>query len=266
MGHSNKQEPGTHEHSIISSFLLSLKSLQEEKPSVTTCDPMHISQSRKRSGAQDIGDLVEDDDVSGKRVRTASDVVEESSKESSKDLTSVQNASPTGPKTWRGDGDTGPVQQLVAMFGALVAQGEKAVGYLGILISSISTDLLAEVVLVNMQRIPPECPKDEREEESLLNVGSGSSTVGSDTRAKCLPPFLACFPKIVTLVDAQQSSSNDTVVQFSSSVNKHSMLFPLHFPFPFLCFPLSGRCLLLLSEFSVGVIFFFYLFPLYLFF
>lgn len=185
--------------------------VKEEKPSVKSCDAVHVTLGRKRSGVHDIGDLVEDDDVSGKRVRTASTVAEEPSKESSRDLTSVQNVSPIGLKSSRGDEDTGPVQQLVAMFGALVAQGEKAVGSLGILISSISTDLLAEVVMANMRHIPPERPKDEGEEESLLNMGSNASTVGSDTQAKRLPPFLARFPQIVALLDAQQSASNDIV-------------------------------------------------------
>ena len=209
-----------------------LKSLQEEKPSVETCDSMHITVGRKRSGVQDASDLVEDDDVSGKRVKTASTVAEESSKESSRDLSSAQNACPTGPKSWRGDGDAGPVQQLVAMFSVLVAQGEKAVGPLGILISSISTDLLAEVVMANMLHIPPERPKDEGEEESLLNMGSSASTVR-------LPPFFARFPQIVALLDAQQSASNDIMVQYSFSVNNHSM------PFPF-------ACSLSFSSFSLG--------------
>ncbi|RVW84899.1 hypothetical protein CK203_039499 [Vitis vinifera] len=152
--------------------------VKEEKPSVKSCDAVHVTLGRKRSGVHDIGDLVEDDDVSGKRVRTASTVAEEPSKESSRDLTSVQNVSPIGLKSSRGDEDTGPVQQLVAMFGALVAQGEKAVGSLGILISSISTDLLAEVVMANMRHIPPERPKDEGEEESLLNMGSNAVQLG----------------------------------------------------------------------------------------
>ena len=218
---------------------------------------MHVTLGRKRSGVHDIGDLVEDDDVSGKRVRTASTVAEEPSKESSRDLTSVQNVSPIGLKSSRGDEDTGPVQQLVAMFGALVAQGERAVGSLGILISSISTDLLAEVVMANMRHIPPERPKDEGEEESLLNMGSNASTVGSDTQAKRLPPFLARFPQIVALLDAQQSASNDIVVQFSSSVNNHPVPSP-PFSFPFLHFPLGGGLVPLIVLNSVCAFFFFF--------
>lgn len=195
-----------------------LKSFQEEKPSIKSCDAMHTTLGRKRSGVQDIGGLDDDNDVSGKRVRTASIAADESSKESSMDLSSVQNASPSGLKSSSGDRDTGPVQQLVAMFGALlVAQGERAVGSLGILISSISADLLAEVVMANMRHIPPKRPKDEGDEESSQNMCSGASTVGNDMQAKHLPPFLACFPQIVALVDAQQSASDDTV-QISSSV------------------------------------------------
>ncbi|GKC12456.1 symplekin isoform X1, partial [Tanacetum coccineum] len=48
------------------------------------------------------------------------------------------------------DDDNGRVQQLVAMFSSLVAQGEQSAGMLEILISSISADLLAQVVMANM--------------------------------------------------------------------------------------------------------------------
>ncbi|KMZ75469.1 putative Symplekin [Zostera marina] len=67
-----------------------------------------------------------------------------------------------------GGDEDGPVQQLVGVFGALVAQGDKASDSLDILISNISSDLLAEVVIANMRHLPTACCKIEKEEESTL--------------------------------------------------------------------------------------------------
>lgn len=67
-----------------------------------------------------------------------------------------------------GGDEDGPVQQLVGVFGALVAQGDKASDSLDILISNISSDLLAEVVIANMRHLPTACCKIEKEEETTL--------------------------------------------------------------------------------------------------
>jgi symplekin len=174
---------------------------------------------RKRSGSPDGSDLAEDEDVPEKRARPSPSVSEESTRELDKKITMPRDDVPSArPNTSRGDGDSGPVQQLVAMFGALVAQGEKAVGSLEILISSISADLLAEVVMANMRYLPPNRFKAEQDEDSLLNM----TIAGSDTQAKYPPSFVAnvlslssTFPPIASLLDAQQSASSDIVVWFS---------------------------------------------------
>lgn len=59
------------------------------------------------------------------------------------------------------------MQQLVSMFSSLVAQGEQSAAMLEILISSISADLLAQVVMANMPNLPSLPPKEEGE-----NTGS----------------------------------------------------------------------------------------------
>ncbi|KAL4557934.1 hypothetical protein LXL04_036129 [Taraxacum kok-saghyz] len=61
--------------------------------------------------------------------------------------------------------DNGPVQQLVTMFRSLVAQGEQSAAMLEILISSISADLLAQVVMANMPNLPSVRPIQEGVEE-----------------------------------------------------------------------------------------------------
>ncbi|KAF8394916.1 hypothetical protein HHK36_018855 [Tetracentron sinense] len=190
---------------------------KEEIPSIQACDAMHIDTGRKRSVGSENSDMVQDDDMSGKRVRPTIIVSEGPKKESHTDCNLVQNNLPsTGSAISTGDVDTGPVQQLVAMFGALVAQGDKAVGSLEILISSISSDLLAEVVMANMRYLPPNRPKAEGDEEPLLNMDSHSSIDGSDNRVKQPSSFLSdaislssAFPQIASLLDAQRSTSHD---------------------------------------------------------
>lgn len=175
---------------------------QEEKLLIKSSDGIPNNSARKRSGPEDsidLADLAKDDDVSGKRVKSSPSVSEESSKE-------------LDHRANKKDDDNGPVQQLVAMFGALVAQGEKAVGSLEILISSISADLLAEVVMANMRYLPTGHPQAEGDDESLLNM----TIVGSDTRAKYPSSFLtnvlslsSSFPPIAAQLNAGHSVSKD---------------------------------------------------------
>jgi symplekin len=172
---------------------------------------------RKRPGSQNGGDLAEDADVPGKRVRTTTDVLKKPKKELDESTANIQDDTPSSvPASSKGgDVDNGPVQQLVAMFGALVAQGEKAVASLEILISSISADLLAEVVMANMCYLPPNCPNAEGNDEQLHDI----SIFGSHDKAKYPQSFVAgvmslssTFPPVASLLDAHQSVSNDLVV------------------------------------------------------
>ncbi|XP_057489795.1 LOW QUALITY PROTEIN: uncharacterized protein LOC130775695 [Actinidia eriantha] len=159
---------------------------QEKSSSIEGCDAVLSNSGRKRSGLQVACDMA-DDDVSGKRLRSTPTVSEGSEQDLSRDKVTVPSS---GQSSSRGDGDNGPVQQLVAMFGGLVAQGEKAIGSLEILISGISADLLAEVVMANMRNLPPDRPKAEGDEEPLLNRGSSPNIVGRDAQFKHLSSIL----------------------------------------------------------------------------
>ena len=171
---------------------------------------------RKRSGSQNGSDLAEDADVPGKRVRTTTDGLKIPKKELDECTANTQDDTPsTVPAFSKGDVDNGPVQQLVAMFGALVAQGEMAVASLEILISNISADLLAEVVMANMRYLPPNCPNAEGDDEQLHDI----SIFGSRDKAKYPQSFVAgvmslssTFPPVASLLEAHQSVSNDLVV------------------------------------------------------
>lgn len=210
--------------------------LQEEESTVRTSTAAQSNFGRKRLGALDSTELSEDEDVSGKRIKSTPSVSEESAKDLDRNISGSQDdISSSGTATSRGDGDSGPVQQLLDMFGALVAQGEKAVGSLEILISSFSADLLAEVVMANMCNLPPNLPGSEGDDVSLINMG----IVGGDSRVKYPPSFIAdvlsltsTFPPIAALLDAHQSVS--IVVVFSSHFVFN--IFLSFFLFVFFCF------------------------------
>lgn len=142
--------------------------VKDEKPSAEVLDDV-FSGRRKRTVLQDNNDPT-DDKMLEKRLRLTP-VADASRKEMSRTQDSVSPARVMAPRSE----DNGPAQQLVTMFGALVAQGEKAAGSLEILISSISADLLAEVVMTIMRNLPPSYSKSEDDEEMLLNFGSSEN-------------------------------------------------------------------------------------------
>ncbi|KAL1368636.1 hypothetical protein HN51_022800 [Arachis hypogaea] len=184
--------------------------IKKEEHAVNSCDSVHSNLASKRAGSQNGGDLAEDEDVPIKRVKTTSDL-KEPKKELGRGTTNSQDDTPSmGPKSSKGDVDNGHVQQLVAMFGALVARGEEAVASLEILISSISADLLADVVMANMHHLP--YPNSEGDDELLHDI----NIIGSDDKAKYPPSFVAgvmslssTFPPIASLLGAHQSVSNE---------------------------------------------------------
>ncbi|KAI4331577.1 hypothetical protein MLD38_029754 [Melastoma candidum] len=143
----------------------------EEKPLPNVVDFSQCNKGMKRPEA-----YPSEDDLPKKRIRPSPSISEESSNELNRkgSVSQDENAS-SGPSSLKSEGDSGAVQQLVAMFGALVAQGEKAAESLEILISSISADLLAEVVMANMYHLPPECPKADEGEEVSQNTFSLST-------------------------------------------------------------------------------------------
>ncbi|XP_022978075.1 symplekin isoform X1 [Cucurbita maxima] len=210
-------EPTLHQDSTVNGSVKEEQSdghfTKDDKATVQRIpDIMHNTLGRKRSGEPDTCDLKEDGNGSGKRARPTPKVSEseESFKEMESTVKPEQDASSSGT-TSTGELDTGPAHQLVAMFGALVAQGEKAIGSLQILISSISADLLAEVVIANMRFLPPHQP-DAGDGELLQNM----CISGSDAQVKYPSSFVAdvlslssTFPPIASLLDSSRSLSDD---------------------------------------------------------
>ncbi|XP_030947950.1 symplekin isoform X2 [Quercus lobata] len=67
------------------------------------------------------------------------------------------------------DGQLTPVEQMIAMIGALLAEGERGAESLEILISKIHPDLLADIVITNMKHLPKTTPP-------LTRLGNLSAT------------------------------------------------------------------------------------------
>ncbi|KAG9453394.1 hypothetical protein H6P81_006298 [Aristolochia fimbriata] len=174
--------------------------MKEESPFIQSPEPARSDQVRKRSLTPEAKDLIEMDDPSGssgKRVKAT--LTEDSTKELlHPNSGSARDGVPSsGEVISTKDNDSGAVQQLVAMFGALVAQGDRAATSLEILISSISSDLLAEVVLANMRFLPPTCPQSEEE------VVAGTDTVS---------PQPSLLLNILSLLNPQLPASCDTLL------------------------------------------------------
>lgn len=197
---------------ILKNFLTALYIiLQEEKQSEEVCDAVFSNLGRKRSGPQGPCDSVEDD-VSGKRVKPMPTISEDSSRDLNKGAAITHHDGQNSGVSSSRDGGNGPVQQLVAMFGALVAQGEKAFGSLEILISSISAELLAEVVMANMCNLPSDCPAEEDDEVPLkMRI--------ADIDIQYLPSYFAdAYPQssglrpLPLVTDTQETVSMDVVL------------------------------------------------------
>lgn len=173
----HEKVPDTPAIGMNGSPTIKVKEVKEDESLLHVSDEVRADLGRKRSLHKESHDVLADDAISEKRIKQSSMVTD-----------SIQmgllpvNIEP--PASTR-EGDSGPVLQLVGMFGALVAQGKKASEPLEILISSISSDLLAEVVMANMQHLPSSCPKLDDEDESNLtrNCVSGlqSSAPASNT-------------------------------------------------------------------------------------
>ncbi|XP_010556505.2 PREDICTED: uncharacterized protein LOC104825811 [Tarenaya hassleriana] len=70
------------------------------------------------------------------------------------------------------DGDLTPVEQMVAMIGALLAEGDRGAESLEILISKLHPDMLADIVITNMKHLP----KNPAPLTKLSNVPQNQST------------------------------------------------------------------------------------------
>lgn len=156
------------------------------------------SKVRKRTEADDSIDQSSENEGSGKRVKPSPSISEESTDDLRKKSAIFQDENaPSRPSPPKAYGSSGHVLQLLSLFGTLVAQGDTAALTLDTLISSISSDLLAEVVMANMRHLPMQRPRADEEgaEEEVFSLSSA-------------------FPQIASILDVQQQVSNTDLVRY----------------------------------------------------
>lgn len=204
-------------------FLTLRKHLQEDKVSPQVFDDALNDHSHKRMNVQDTSDVVQDEIISGKRLRVSPPICGETSNEPlSKSRNSVHNEVPLADSmTSTEDEDSGTVQQLVGLFSALVSQGVKATKPLELLISNLSSDLLAEVVIANIRYLPPSCPKEDDEEEPIPTMSVAHTSVNKNLPFMQPPAAISDtlslsseFPLISSLLNVHPVKSHNTNVSW----------------------------------------------------
>lgn len=112
-------------------------------------------------------------------------------------------------------GQLTPVEQMIAMIGALLAEGERGAESLEILISKIHPDLLADIVITNMKHLPKTLPPLTRLGNSPVTrqIGSVSSpaqvvSISPPTNFEESPDVSAQVP--LSSTTATSSSLSDT--------------------------------------------------------
>ncbi|XP_006658175.1 symplekin [Oryza brachyantha] len=166
--------------------------------------------SNKRNLIDNMNDALEDGGHSNKRIRQSHDDQEHTENVKNNAEPSFVDVS-SNPSTSASTGNSEAVYQLVSMFAALAAQGDRAAGSLQILSSSIAADLLAEVVMVNMQHLPVSHPEIDQQQTLSTSqpFGAPSSSLLS-----------ACFPLLESLLKRinQNDREVDEVPAIDSSV------------------------------------------------
>ncbi|KAM0887407.1 hypothetical protein ACQ4PT_029064 [Festuca glaucescens] len=204
--------------------------------------------SNKRNLADDMNNILEDDGHSSKRARQSHDAQEHSEETNKRNMEAASVDSSSNQPVPARTGNSEAVYQLISMFAPLAAQGDRAAVSLQILSSSIAADLLAEVVMVNMQHLPVSHPVDQQQPPSSsqssiapsLKLPSGRfplleslwKTIGETDQDEVPPPeesapvtsaagdttpVLGSSPVLTTLKTPKEENSNSSAVPFNSS-------------------------------------------------
>ncbi|KAL6955318.1 hypothetical protein U1Q18_042871 [Sarracenia purpurea var. burkii] len=114
-----------------------------------------------------------------------------------------------------------PVEQMIAMIGALIAEGERGAESLEILISQIHPDLLADIVITNMKHLPKNTPPLMR-----LNSLSVTQQSGSSGPPSIAVPIVSTASIQSPVPAAQPPSSSSNATNTSLSDMSTSVLIP----------------------------------------
>lgn len=129
---------------------------QDEQPSTQSSVPGELS--RKRPVPLDNEQMTNGHETISKRIRSGPDsqsTLPAKINDSGQDPNSVNGVSPNVPLL---DSEMTAVEQMIAVIGALLAEGERGAESLEILISKIHPDLLADIVITNMKHLPKTPP------------------------------------------------------------------------------------------------------------
>ncbi|KAK7352949.1 hypothetical protein VNO80_18380 [Phaseolus coccineus] len=114
--------------------------------------------SRKRPVPLDNEQMTNGHETISKRIRSGPDshsTLPAKINDSGQDPNSANGVSPNAPLL---DSEMTAVEQMIAVIGALLAEGERGAESLEILISKIHPDLLADIVITNMKHLPKTPP------------------------------------------------------------------------------------------------------------
>lgn len=135
---------------------------------------------RKRPAPFDQEEPTNSSDVASKRTRYGPNTYAAPPISDSGQDYSVNGVSPNIPSL---NTDLTPVEQMIAMIGALIAEGDRGAESLEILISKIHPDLLADIVITNMKHLPENTPPLTRLSSLSVTRPNGSSSGASQVVA-----------------------------------------------------------------------------------
>lgn len=108
------------------------------------------------------------------------------------------------------DSDLTPAEQMIAMIGALLAEGERGAESLELLISNIHPDLLADIVITNMKHLPKSSPPLTRLASLPVTLQNCSSSSPAQAVAPSAPVSSAQGP--IPVVTAGNLSLSDAPI------------------------------------------------------
>lgn len=111
---------------------------------------------RKRSASQPSDNPAISDEMPAKRTRSNTTTIPTQPAQTAYDLQTDDDGAinDLSSNTSLMDNDLTPVEKMIAMIGALLAEGERGAESLELLISSMQADLLADIVLETMKHLP----------------------------------------------------------------------------------------------------------------
>ncbi|XP_010921456.1 uncharacterized protein [Elaeis guineensis] len=153
---------------------------KDDPPSsqISVCDDV----MRKRSGSQPSANPAISDEISAKRTRLNTATIPTQPAQTACDLHIDDDGAMNDLSSNASlmDNDLTPVEKMIAMIGALLAEGERGVESLELLISTMQADLLADIVIETMKHLPKNpSTLSDRHSNLQTNPQRPSSSVSS---------------------------------------------------------------------------------------